>query len=151
MLEHLSVARQQFLVGEGVEEKGGDDHKVGVAESADFVFETVEVDAGLPADRCVDGAQKSCGDVDETDAAFVACSRKGAHVGDHASAEVYQQRTAVGVLLLELFPYRLQRVDILVHLAGLDADDAGIGHCGRHPGDYGEHKGLGIDIHQNVD
>jgi len=96
MLNHLGVAREELLLRQGVEEAGRYYYGIGVCECAYFIFQAIEIHAGLAAYGRVDGAQQGSGDIDEAYAAFECGGSETAKVGHHAAAYIYKYRTAGG-------------------------------------------------------
>ena len=123
VLKHFGVARFDFLFGQRVEERGGNEHGVSLAESADFVLQTVEIYAGFAADGSVDSAEQRGWDVDESNASLKRSGSESAEVGNDTAADVDEQRIARCAAALQFEPHFLERVEVFVSVARRDYDD----------------------------
>ena len=128
VLEHFGKSRFHLLERQSAEERSGNNNIRSLIEHPDFVFQTAEIDACFATDGSIDGAEQSGGDVDERNAAFKSACSKSAKVGYHASAEVNHQRVASAAGFTYLCPYRCERVEIFVNIAGLEVHIHGIGN-----------------------
>ena len=126
VLEHLGIARAEVGRVEGGEEGGVYEGELGLAEHADFVFQSEEVDARLAAHGGVDHGEQRGGQVDEGDAALEGGGGEPAQVGDHASAEADEAGVACGSLPAEFLPHMAERGEVFVGVGGRDGDEAGV-------------------------
>ena len=91
-------------------------------EHADFVFQSVEVDAGLAAHRGVDHREERCRHVDILDAPFECAGSESTQVGHHAAADIHEQGVACATVAAQKGPYGSERVDCLVRVGRSDGD-----------------------------
>ncbi len=104
VLEHLCVARQEFLTRQCVEKYCRYYGSFRFGERADLVFAAVEIYTGFSADRCVDRRQERRRNVDESDSALECRGREAAHIRNHASADVDHQRLSRIAAFVESLP-----------------------------------------------
>ena len=107
-----------------MEKAGRDDHGVGRSECAYFVFQAVEVDPGFPAYGRIDGSEEGGGHINEVYASFETGGSKSAQIGNHASAQIDEERFAGGLVAAEFVPHLSQCLQGFVGVAGFDGDDS---------------------------
>ena len=99
---------------------------------------------GLSPYGRIDGAQQGGGHVDKPDAPFEAGGGKSAQVGNHASAQVYEQRLAAGPVAAQLVPHVGESLEGLVGIARLDVDVSG--RVGERLGHQGQRQLPGVGV-----
>ena len=115
VLQHLRIAGEEVMGIEAAQELGFQQHAGGRSKDADFILQTVEVDARLASHGSVDHGEQRSGNVDVGDAPLEGGSGKTAKVGHHATAQIDEQGVAAGPFLTQGLPYGSQRFHILVH------------------------------------
>lgn len=128
VFEHFGETGNELAGGQRFEEIVVDDDAGGGGESAYFVFEPVEVDAGLPAHGGVYLRQEGGGDVDAADASLEAGGGKAAHVGNDASTDVYEEGVAFGPPGGKAFPDFRHAAEDFVGLARRQGNEAFFGN-----------------------
>ena len=116
VLQHLRIAGEEVMGIEAAQELGFQQHAGGRSKDADFILQTVEVDARLASHGSVDHGEQRSGNVDVGDAPLEGGSGKTAKVGHHATAQIDEQGVAAGPFLAQSLPYGSQRFHILVHI-----------------------------------
>lgn len=101
---------------EAAQEFGFQQNAGGGSKDADFILQTVEVDARLASHGSVDHGEQRSGNVDVGDSPLEGGSGKTAEVGHHAPAQVDEQGVAAGPFLTQGLPYGSQSFQILVHV-----------------------------------
>ena len=116
-----------MFVRKAGKKSGGYQHGFGRRKGTDFIFQAVEIDAGLSAHGSIDSSQKRGGEVEIADTPLEGSGGKSTQVGNHASSEVDHDRTARGTTVAQRLPYRGKRLEGLVGIVGFDADKVGRG------------------------
>ena len=129
VLQHLGIAGEYVLRAEGTKELGIDDDALGIAEDANLVFQSAEVDTRLAAYAGIDHSQERGGDIDEPDAALEGRGSEASKVGHHAATQVDEQRMARSPMLLQLLPDMGERLQALVGVACRNDDGVGASHA----------------------
>ena len=104
MFEDLSVARLQLHEGECAEETCADDSGLRMAEHADFIFKTAEIDSGFSSYGGVHRTEQGSGHIDVAHSALECGCHKAPEVGDHAAPEVHHHGAPCGSGIAERPP-----------------------------------------------
>lgn len=127
VFEHLGKSRQEMFARKAGKKSSGYQHGFGRRKGSDFIFQTVEVNTGLSAHGSIDGPQERSGEVEIADTPLEGSGGKSTQVGNHASSEVYHDRTARGMTVAQRLPHRGKRLEGLMGIVGFDADKVGRG------------------------
>jgi hypothetical protein len=96
VLDEFAEAFTQLPLGERLERADVAEDRDGILEDAGQILAGRQIDAGLPADRCVDHRDERRGDVDERDAAHVGRRGETEEVAADAAADADRERRAIG-------------------------------------------------------
>ena len=129
MLEHLGIAGKEVLTVHRLQKNCVENDRRSIAEHANLVFQSTEVEAGLATYRGIDHGKQCGGDVDEMNAALEGGCCEAAQIGHHAAAQIDEQRVARGSHALQLGPHMEHRLELLVLVARRNGNDMGLLHA----------------------
>lgn len=91
VLQHLGVAGKEVVGIEATQELRFEKHRGGRGEDADFILQSVEVDARFASHGSVHHCQQRSGNIDVGNTPLESGGGKTTQVGHHAAAQVDEQ------------------------------------------------------------
>ena len=156
-LEHFGDAFPPVSKGQRAQKLRADADPFGLPDGAEDIFETLEIDAVLAADRSVRLGQKSSGHESESYSPFVDGRSESGQVAGDASAHAEQETVSICAKAAEPLGDAKDGLHRLASFAGVNTDDAAAFKSGRqrferivqydeHPARPGQHLPDPADI-----